>query len=312
MVPADAPAAPAPVPSGPKPAPPGAAPTLDEFLNRWRRGKAGLKPATEARLDDCLTILRRYVDTSRPVPDYKSQDIRDYLAQARADKVKGRRRLKGQTINEAIWRLLHNAFALALEERFIERNPMDSVDREKTTPITRTQQTLEDAQRILEDVKSRNLESYLELRFMLVLGVGQAEAKGATGDSINWQAEEVSFIRKKTGKPYEVPFYPWAKDFLLKEIQPRARPGKPLFDWRNPRKALATACHNLGLASVDVRSLRRTLIIHLLQRGTEIRVIADWQGHRDATLILKVYGKYIDADHKKRALMMLGEAEGQK
>jgi hypothetical protein len=34
-------------------------PTLDEFLNRWRGGKAGLKPATEARLDDCLTMLRR-------------------------------------------------------------------------------------------------------------------------------------------------------------------------------------------------------------------------------------------------------------
>jgi hypothetical protein len=153
-------------------APSGAAPTLDEFLNRWRRGKAGLKPATEARLDDCLTMLRRYVDTRRPATDYKPQDIRDYLAKARADKAKGHRRLKGQTINEAIWRPLDNAFALALEERFIDRNPMASVDREKTTPINRSQHSWADAERILEDAKHRASESYLELKFMLLLGVG--------------------------------------------------------------------------------------------------------------------------------------------
>jgi hypothetical protein len=179
MLAADSPAEPAKGLSTAQPVPSGAAPTLDEFLNRWRRGKDGLKPATESRLNNCLTMLRRYVDTSRPAPDYRPQDIRDYLAKARADKVKGRRRLKGQTINEAIWRLLHNAFALALEERFIDRNPMDSVEREKATPINRTQHKWAEAERILEDVKARAHESYLELKFMLLLGVGKAETSEA-------------------------------------------------------------------------------------------------------------------------------------
>jgi hypothetical protein len=44
---------------------------------------------------------------------------------------------------------LHNAFALALEERFIDRNPMESVDREKTTPINRTQHKWAEVERIL-------------------------------------------------------------------------------------------------------------------------------------------------------------------
>ena len=197
---AESPAAPTNGLPAAQPAPSGPVPTLDEFLNRWRRVKAGLKPATEARLDDCLTTLRRYVDTSRPATDYKPQDIRDYLAKARADKVKGRRRLKGQTINEAIWRLLDNAFALALEERFIDRNPMASVDREKTTQINRTQHSWADAERILEDVKHRASESYLELKFMLLLGVGQAEAKDLMGDSVDWNEDETAFIRRKTGK----------------------------------------------------------------------------------------------------------------
>ena len=306
MLPADSPAAPAKVLPAASPAPGGPAPPLDEFLNRWRRGKAGLMPATEARLDDCLTMLRRYVDASRPVTDYKPQDIRDYLAKARADKVKGRRRLKGQTINEAIWRPLHNAFDLALEERFIDRNPLESVDREKTTPINRTQQTWEDAQRILEYVKGRTPESYLELKFMLFLGVGQAEAKDFTGGSVDRQANNLAFIRRKTGKPFTVPIYPWAKEFIHTEMEPRLKQGKAVFDWRNPRKALETACQNLGLARVEIRSLRRTLIIHLIQKRMDIRLIAKWQGHSDARLILSRYGAYIDADYEKEALAMLG------
>ena len=31
--------------------------------------------------------------------------------------------------------------------------------------------------------------------------------------------------------------------------------------------------------------------------GIDPRVIAEWQGHRDATLIFKVYGKYISREH---------------
>jgi integrase len=309
---AEPPAAPAKGLPAAHPAPSGATPTLDEFLNRWRGGKAGLKPATEARLDDCLTMLRRYVDTRRPATDYKPQDIRDYLAKARADKVKGRRRLKGQTINEAIWRPLHNAFALALEERFIDRNPMESVDREKGTPINRTQHSWADAERTLADVKHRAHESYLELKFMLLLGVGQAEAKDLMGGSVDWKENKITFIRRKTGKQYSVPIYPWAKEFIQSEIEPRLKREKPLFDWRNPRKALETSCRNLGLARIEIRSLRRTLIIHLIQQGVELRLIAKWQGHTDARLILSRYGAYIDPDHEKRELAKLDAAAGQK
>ena len=312
MLEAESPAVPAKGLSAGQPAPSGPTPTLDEFLTRWRGGKAGLKPATEAKLDDYLKMLRRYVDTKRPVTGYKPQDIRDYLAKARADKVKGQRRLKGQTINEAIWRTLKDAFDLALEERFIDRNPLESVGREKTTPINRTQHKWAEAERILEDVKARAYESYLELKFMLFMGVGQAEAKDFAGGSVDWQEDKITFIRRKTGKPYQVPIYPWAKEFIRTEIEPRLKHGKPVFDWRNPRKALETSCRNLGVARIDIRSLRRTLILNLIQHGVELRLIAQWQGHKDARLILSRYGAYIDPEHEKRELAKLDAAAGQK
>jgi hypothetical protein len=126
-------------------------PSLDELLNRWRRGKAGLKPGTERKLDNHLKMLRRYVDTKNVVTDYKAQDIREFIAKAREDKDgKGRRRLKGQTINESILRPLSDAFDLALEEGFVSRNPMASVKKEKTEPINGQSYRLTDAKRRLK------------------------------------------------------------------------------------------------------------------------------------------------------------------
>jgi integrase len=290
----------------------GQVPTLDEFLTRWRRGKSGLKPATEAKLDDYLKMTRRYLNTQRPVTEFKPQDIREAIAAARSDKVKGQRRLKGQTINEAIWRSLKDAFDLALEEKVIASNPMAFIDREKTTPINRHQHNWADAERVLDDVKDRAFESYLELKFMLLMGVGQGEAKDLRGGRVDWADKKIAFIRQKTGKLYTVPVYPWAENFIRKEIEPRLKPDKPVFDWRNPRKSLETSCRNLGVARVEIRSLRRTLIIHLIQQHVDLRLIARWQGHADARLILSRYGQFIDADHEKSELEKLCKASGPK
>jgi integrase len=148
---------------------------------------------------------------------------------------------------------------------------------------------------------------------MLLLGVGQAEAKGLNGGLVDWSTNKIKFIRQKTGKPYDVPIYPWAKEFIQTELEPRLKRDKPVFDWRNPRKALETACRNLDLACVDARSLRRTLIVHLIQQGLDLRLIGKWQGHADARLILQRYGSYIDAKHEQRELAKLNAAAaGQK
>ena len=284
---------------------PAGVPTLDEFLTRWRRSRAGQKPATERKLDDYLKMTRRYVDVQRPVTDYKAQDIRDAIAKARSDKVKGRRRLKGQTINEAIWRTLKDAFDLAFEEKFISRNPLAFVDREKPAPINRQQHNWADAERILEDVKERALESYLELKFMLLIGVGQAEAKDLRGGRIDWLNNKITFIRQKTGKAFTVPIYPWAENFIRSEIEPRLKPDNPVFEWRNPRKALETSCRNLELPRVEIRSLRRTLIVHLIHQHVDIRLIARWQGHANAQLIFSRYGEFIDSEYEQQELEKL-------
>ena len=293
--------------------PSGPVPTLEELVMRCRSSKDGLKPGTLKKLDAHLTMMRRYVDTQRPVTGYRAQDIRDFLAKARADKKKGERRLKGQTINLSVWRPLNDAFALAVEEDIIAHSPMDSVKREKAEPIIRIQLKWQEAERVLAEVKTAgNQESYLELKFMLLLGVGQAEAKSFTGGAVDWQKNQITFIRQKTQKPFHVPIYPWAKEFIRTDIAPRLKQGKPVFNWRNPRKALETACKKLDLPSVDIRSLRRTLIVRLIEQKMDPRLVARWQGHSNAQLIHSRYGNYINPGYEQEALAKLSAGPNAK
>ena len=75
---------------------------------------------------------------------------------------------------------------------------------------------------------------------------------------------------------------------------------------------METACKNLNFNKVDIRSLRRTLIIHLIEQRMDIRLIAKWQGHADARLILSRYGNFIDAKYEQEALATLNSAAAQK
>ena len=43
--------------------------------------------------------------------------------------------------------------------------------------------------------------------------------------------------------------------------------------------------------------------------GIEPRVVAKWQGHKDTTLIFKVYGKHIDAKYEQREAGKLDEQQ---
>ena len=273
-------------------------PTLRELVRRWRLAQEGRAPATLEKHDFTISTLDRYLDLDRPVSEYRPQDVREAAAKARS------RGLKGQTINETVLRLLRNAFHLAVEDHLIASNPVTSVKGERRDPIVRKQLAWEDANRVLEDIKSRSLESYLQLKFILLLGVGKAEAKGLTGGAVNWTTSKIAFVRKKTGEPFEVPIYPWAKEFI-RQLEPRFQPGVPVFDWRNPRRALITACEHCGVAPMTPLSLRRTLIVHLLEQGAEPRLVAQWQGHRDATLIHRTYGKHINSAHERAQIARL-------
>jgi len=58
---------------------------------------------------------------------------------------------------------------------------------------------------------------------------------------------------------------------------------RPVVVRRNPRKALESACKDLGVPHYSSRALRRCFIIHCLETGVDPRVVAEWQAQADTT-----------------------------
>jgi hypothetical protein len=129
-----------------RPAASGPVPTLEELIVRCRRGKNGLKRGTLKKLDAHLTMMRRYVDTHRPVTEYRAQDIRDFWPR-RGPTKEGPASPQGPDHQPVRLAAPERSFCLGAGGDHIPRNPMDSVKREKAEPIIRTQLKWADAER---------------------------------------------------------------------------------------------------------------------------------------------------------------------
>jgi integrase len=190
--------------------------------------------------------------------------------------------------------------SLAVECGIIAKSPLDAIKPLKMAKPIRLQPSWTEALKIIEHVELSAPDSSELLRFMLLFGVGQAEVQGLHGEHFDFDRKELQLFRQKTQKEYTVPIYDHANAFVqgLKEKGMIVN-GKPVFTWHNPRKALESACQALHLPKYSPRSLRRSFVVRCLEKGMEARVVADYQGHADATLILRVYGKFISPEHAK-------------
>ncbi len=284
---------PAPVPEVPV-AHPGRAVTLKLLVDRFKEDWGYLAPATRTKLDCHFKVAARYLNFDRDVAKIELADMR-----ALKSKLSGGR--KPSSVNDIIFKALGALFKLALEDGIIDRSPLERLKPARKGEIEREQPTWEQSQQIVDEVVNSVPETGLIVGFMRNFGVGQAEIKYLLGEHIDFAKHVIHFRRKKTGTPFDVPIFSHAKAFVERlKSEGRLQIGKPVVAWRNPRKALATACEHLDLADYEPRALRRCFIVHCLEMGIDSRVVAKWQGHKDAKLIFSVYGKHIDAGHEQR------------
>ena len=115
---------------------------------------------------------------------------------------------------------------------------------------------------------------------------------------IDFERNQIIVRRQKTQRIFTIPIYPQAAP-LLKRFKDEGRivAGKPLFQRTNPRETLSLACKRVGYPQFSPRSFRRSFIIRSLEKNIDPRCVASWQGHRDATLVLRVYGNFIQTAH---------------
>ena len=195
-------------------------------------------------------------------------------------------------------RFVRACFALAVAARLLASSPVaGAAGKTPPTPV-RLIPSWQEFQAVVADIRgqvfnadARDSADFVE--FIGLSGLGRAEAGALRWAHVDWMGERLTAFRHKTGKPFFVPIFPQLRPFLERIRQERggSPPGaERVFRLRDAKKSIAGACQRLGLPAYGHRALRRTFITRAIERGVDVKVIAQWQGHSDGgKLILDTY-----------------------
>jgi integrase len=204
-------------------------------------------------------------------------------------------------------------FEVAMRDRIIASSPaahLRSAKREKPIRLT---PSYEQFKTIIADVRAQQFNADAQdsadfLEFLGLAGLGQAEAASLTRSDIDFDSGYVITFRHKTSTGFAIPIYPQVKGLLEKLCEGKSN-GDHIFKVRDAKRALAGACRRLGYPPFSQRSLRRMFITRAIEKGIDVKVIAQWQGHRDGgKLILDTYS-HVNRAHSQRMADLMRDEE---
>jgi integrase len=208
--------------------------------------------------------------------------------------------------------LIRNAFAMAVQDHALMENPAaDLTYRKRKKPIRLTP-TFQQFQAIIADVRAQQFNREAEesadfLEFLGLAGLGQAEASSLSPAQVDLDVEQITVYRHKTDVGFAIPIYPQLRPLVGKLCKGKKH-DKGLFSISQARKALTNACSRLGFPNFTQRSLRRMFITRAIERGVDVKVIAQWQGHKDGgKLILDTYSHVRPIHSQRMAALMTTE-----
>jgi integrase len=204
--------------------------------------------------------------------------------------------------------------AMAVADRMIAYSPAAGIkEMKRETPI-RKAPTFEQFQAIVDSIRGQEFnghgadESADFVEFIGLAGLGQAEAAALMWDDIDWKRETITTFRHKTKSGFVIPLYPQLRS-LLEKRHARRWPGDDrVFRIANAKKAIEAACKRLKFPAYTHRSFRRMFITRAIERGVDVKVLAQWQGHKDGgKLILETYSHVNPVHSKRMAALMTAE-----
>jgi integrase len=215
-------------------------------------------------------------------------------------------------------RLVRAMFKLALDDGILARSPVEGVKEEKAEKPIRQTPSLTEFQAIVDSIRSQPFADTREesadfVEFLGLAGLGLAEATALTWGDVNFDRGQIITFRHKTRRGFAVPIFPQLRPLLEKRfaLVLAVNDGKPplpsakVFLIANAKKAIEAACDRLKLPSYTSRSFRRTFITTAIERGVDVKVIAQWQGHRDGgKLILDTYSHVRPVHSEQMARLM--------
>jgi integrase len=219
-------------------------------------------------------------------------------------------------------------FDFAVSDAVIVKNPFDPkiIRTAKREPVTRLIPSPQEFEQIIAEIRQPSWKLEKGKRggqrpmyqhdsadfaeFLGRAGVGQAEAGSLTWADIDEEREVIHYLRKKTKRAFNTPIFPWLKP-LLARLRAAAGPNPhgPVFKVKDVKKALHGATERLGLPHFTQRNLRAMRIKRLWEQGVDVKVIAQWQGHRDGgTLIMTTYTQVFGSNAESYERAQLAKA----
>jgi integrase len=281
--------------------------TIEELADRYEKTISHLAESTVSAKSGILTRLKSEWPEGKGqgVAEVKPSDCDRWLA-AQAKRV-------GRSHYNAYVQLLKDLFEVAVRDRLISENPaahLKYVKRDK--PIRRTP-TFEEFRAIVADIRAQQFNADAEesgdfVEFIGLAGLGQAEAAALEIGDIDFDRQQITTFRQKTRQGFTIPIYPQLRPLLERLVAKAKQEGRVrLFPIAQARKAIAGACRRLGLPAYSHRSFRRLFVTRALERGVDVKVIAQWQGHRDGgQLVLTTYA-HVSPVHSRRMAELMAE-----
>ena len=214
----------------------------------------------------------------------------------------------------AYLQLVRDLFAFAVRDKAISDNPAGHLKYLKRDKPLRLTPTWEQFEAIVADIRSQKFNADCQdsadfVEFIGRAGLGQAEASSLHWPDVDFASGRMITYRHQTRTGFAVPIFPQLRPLLEKLHRNRRSDEGAVFAIRDAKKALAGACRRLRLPNFGHRSFRRMFITRAIEKGIDVKVIAEWQGHRDGgKLILDTYS-HVRAAHSMRMAQLMTDQE---
>ena len=282
--------------------------TLAELCDRYLKTIEHQKPKTVERKTCIVVRIKNNWPTGRltQVAKIKPSDVDLWLSS-----VAQRANRFGSASRNLHISCVKEVFALAVRDRIIPISPALHLRSAKRENPIRLTPTFQQFNAIIADVRAQAFNADAEdsadfLEFLGLAGLGQAEAGSLTRADVDFEAERIITFRHKTRSGFAIPIYPQVRPLLVRLCE-KMKSGDTVFKIRDAKKALIGACRRLKLPRFSQRSLRRMFITRAIEKGVDVKVIGEWQGHKDGgKLILDTYS-YVSRPHSDRMAKLMTE-----
>lgn len=281
--------------------------TLAELCDQYLRTAQHLRPKTVERKTHIVGRIKRDWPggSSLQVRKIRPSEVQLWLSKYDFGPVSRNQHLA----------CLKAIFRMAEDDRIITRSPAATISSVKlSTPIRETP-SWEEFNAIVADIRSQQFsndaqESADFVEFLGLAGLGQAEAMALRWSDIDLDRETIRTFRHKTQSGFVIPIYPQLHPLLERRKAAATGTGDGMvFSQKTARKALSAACKRLGLPHYTHRALRRMFITRAIERGVDVKVVAQWQGHKDGgKLILDTYS-HVNPVHSQRMAQLMTDSE---